>query len=123
MSNTMFQALPVVALVVEATVLGWRIWRDDVKLMAVFNGGVAIALMMLLGPAIAEGPDRWAVGLHAAMIALFVGALATLATSAVYIARRARLARALVALEFAGLVLLTAAALAFVLTFRINLEL
>ena len=123
MSNAMLQALPVVALFIEAMVLGWRIRRGDAMPMAVFNGGVAIALTIVLGPTIAEGPDRWADGLHTAMIAPFVGALAVLATSVAYILRRARLARSLIAAEFAILVLMTAAALAFVVTFRINLEL
>jgi hypothetical protein len=123
MSNEIFQALPVIALIVEATVLGWALRRADAAPMIIFNGVAAIGLAIPLVFALAAGPDRWAAGLYGAMIVLFAFQLATLATSLACALHPDSALRVLASVEFAAYGLLTLAAAVFALTFRVNLEL
>ena len=123
MSNEMFEALPVGALLLELLVLGWRLWRGDVRPIAALNGVVALGLGVPLFSAVAAGPAGWADGVYAALTALFAFQLLALGTSLAWAARRSPLLTVLVELVFAIYVLITLAVAIFALTFEVKVEL
>ena len=123
MSNQTFEALPLAALVLQMLVLGWRLWRGDMGPMAALNGVMAAGLAIPLGLAVTAGPAGWAEGVYATLAGLFAFALAVLATSLGWTARRAPWLGVLVALEFALTLLMTLAATIFALTFEVKVEL
>ena len=123
MSNETLGALPVLALLLQFAILGWRLRAGDARPMMVLNVLAAIGLGIPLGGEVASGPERWAEGFYPALCALFAFELVLLATSLGWLARRDPGLGVLAHVGFGVHVLLTIAVLIFVLTFQVKVEL
>lgn len=120
MSNETLEALPILALLLQFAVLGWRFWGGDARPMMALNVLAAIGAGIPLGVGVVRGPWGWAEGFYAALCVLFAFELFLLATSLGWLARRDPRSGVLAHVGFGVHVLLTVAALVFVLTFRID---
>jgi len=115
-------ALFFVLLAQFAAVLG-TLPRRGVGSIALCNAVFAIGGGVLLLGALARGPGEWAEGLYPAMMGLLLFELATLATSIGWARLRENWLGQLAIVEFAPHVLTTLAALLFMFTFQVKLEL
>ena len=123
MSNETVEALPILALLLQFAILGWRLWARDARPLMALNVLAAIGAAIPFGVGLASGPQDWAEGFYPALCALFVFELLLLATSLGWLARRDPRLGVLAHIGFGVHVLLTAAALVFILTFQVKVEL